>query len=104
MEKPSEKAGGGQSEGSRAVRAVDGLTLDLEFGEIFVLLGQNGAGKTTLIQLLTGTLEADAGIVTCFGGQHLIDKGEMAGSLSSDEKKKRREEVQDIRRQMGVCP
>ena len=56
------------------IRAVDNLSLELNTGEIFVLLGQNGAGKTTLIQMLTGTLEADEGVVKCFGDKYLIDK------------------------------
>ncbi|RMG08212.1 MAG: ABC transporter ATP-binding protein, partial [Acidobacteria bacterium] len=36
----------------RAVRALDGLTLKVERGQIFGLLGANGAGKTTTIKLL----------------------------------------------------
>src|ERR1051326_6961713 len=36
----------------RKVRALDGLTLEVERGEIFGFLGANGAGKTTTIKLL----------------------------------------------------
>ncbi|HOO73736.1 MAG: ABC transporter ATP-binding protein [Thermotogae bacterium] len=35
-------------------KAVDGLTLSIEKGEFFALLGQNGAGKTTTIKILCG--------------------------------------------------
>jgi ABC-2 type transport system ATP-binding protein len=41
--------------------AVDGLTLDVEPGEVVALLGPNGAGKTTTIRLLNGILLPDAG-------------------------------------------
>lgn len=49
------------------VRAVDGVTLDLEPGRIYGLLGRNGAGKTTLMQLLTGQIFATKGAMTVFG-------------------------------------
>lgn len=41
--------------------AVDGLSLDIEEGEIFGLVGPDGAGKTTSIRLILGILEADSG-------------------------------------------
>jgi len=43
------------------VRALDGLTLDVEPGTIFGFLGPNGAGKTTTIRLLTGLSRPTAG-------------------------------------------
>src|SRR5512139_3082656 len=36
-----------------AVKAVDGLTLQVNEGEVFGFLGPNGAGKTTTVRLLT---------------------------------------------------
>ena len=47
--------------------AVDGLSLDVEPGEIVGLLGLNGAGKTTTIKMLTTLLEPDAGHATVDG-------------------------------------
>jgi ABC-2 type transport system ATP-binding protein len=41
--------------------AVDGLSFEVQRGEIFGLLGPNGAGKTTTINLLTGLLRRDGG-------------------------------------------
>jgi ABC-2 type transport system ATP-binding protein len=49
------------------VRAVDGVSLAVERGEIYALLGANGSGKSTLIRVLSTLLEADAGDVTVFG-------------------------------------
>lgn len=42
-------------------RAVDGVDLSVEAGQIHALVGLNGAGKTTLMRLLLGMLEPDAG-------------------------------------------
>lgn len=42
---------------------LDGLDLDLERGEFFVLLGPSGTGKTTLLRILAGLERADSGEV-----------------------------------------
>jgi ABC-2 type transport system ATP-binding protein len=44
-----------------SLRAVDGLTLSIQKGEIFGFLGPNGAGKTTSIRMLCGLLRPDSG-------------------------------------------
>jgi len=41
--------------------AVDRLSLDIEAGELFGLIGPDGAGKTTAIRLMLGILKADSG-------------------------------------------
>jgi ribose transport system ATP-binding protein len=50
------------------VRALDGVDLDVEAGEVHCLLGQNGAGKSTLIKVLAGAHRPDEGEIT-FAGQ-----------------------------------
>jgi len=50
-----------------AVRAVDGISLELEIGEITALLGPNGAGKTTTIDMILGLGRSDSGTVSVLG-------------------------------------
>ncbi|MEN9627222.1 MAG: hypothetical protein RJA10_448 [Pseudomonadota bacterium] len=49
------------------LRALDGVSFDIEPGEFFGLLGPNGAGKTTLISVLAGLTHATSGHVTVLG-------------------------------------
>ncbi len=49
------------------VRAVDGVDLQVESGELLVLLGQNGAGKSTTLRCLGGILRPDAGAIELDG-------------------------------------
>src|SRR5207237_9771748 len=49
------------------VRAVAGVDLHVERGEILVLLGQNGAGKSTTLRCLGGILRPDAGLIELDG-------------------------------------
>jgi ABC-2 type transport system ATP-binding protein len=50
-----------------AVRAVNGLDLEVRVGECFGLLGPNGAGKTTTVEILEGLLPATSGEVELLG-------------------------------------
>lgn len=47
--------------------AVKDINLDIQYGEVFGLLGANGAGKTTTIKMLCGLLPASSGRVTLAG-------------------------------------
>lgn len=49
------------------VKALDGVDLTIERGEIFALLGPNGAGKTTLIGSVCGMVRPTGGTIEAFG-------------------------------------
>src|SRR6266508_1048807 len=49
-------------------RALDGLDLTVNTGEVHGFLGPNGAGKTTTLRILLGLLRADAGTVRLLEG------------------------------------
>jgi ABC-2 type transport system ATP-binding protein len=57
------------------LNAVDGVSLEVQRGEIFSLLGPNGAGKTTTISMLSCLLHPDEGDAVILG--HSIRKDAM---------------------------
>ena len=64
-----------------AVTAVDGVTFDVQPGEMFGLIGPDGAGKTTTIRLLCGLLHADAGSVRVMGHDPVAQHAEVTHSV-----------------------
>jgi len=55
------------------VRALDGLDLVVEPGQVAGFLGPNGAGKSTTLRVLLGLLRADGGTVRLLGGDPWAD-------------------------------
>lgn len=60
----------GLSKSFGALRACDGIDLDVREGETHAVIGPNGAGKTTFISQLAGNLRPDAGSVR-FAGEDI---------------------------------
>ena len=58
---------GGLRKAYKDVVAVNGIDLDVHFGECFGLLGPNGAGKTTTIEICEGLTAPDSGDVEVLG-------------------------------------
>jgi len=50
-----------------SIRALDGVSLDVEPGQVVTLLGQNGAGKSTLMRILATIVTADEGTASVAG-------------------------------------
>ncbi|UCM91512.1 ABC transporter ATP-binding protein [Streptomyces marincola] len=65
-----------------ATRALDGLELTVEAGEVHGFLGPNGAGKTTAIRVLLGLLRSDSGTVELLGGDPWRDAVELHRRLA----------------------
>jgi branched-chain amino acid transport system ATP-binding protein len=53
------------------VKAVDGISFELEAGELLALIGPNGAGKSTTFNMVNGQLQADRGSIQ-FAGKELV--------------------------------
>ena len=62
--------------------ALRQVTVDLEPGRCYVLIGENGAGKSTLLRILAGLLRPTHGKVTVFGGQEPLDARARIGYMS----------------------
>lgn len=64
------------------VKALNGVNLEVERGEVHVLFGENGAGKSTLISILSGVLRPTAGEIRIDGGEvhfHSVHDAAQAG-------------------------
>jgi daunorubicin/doxorubicin transport system ATP-binding protein len=65
-----------------AVRAVDGIDLDVPRGMIFAVLGPNGAGKTTLMRMLATITAPDAGTASIMGHDLVADPHAVRGAIA----------------------
>jgi len=54
-----------------SLKAIDGISFDIDKGEFFGYLGPNGAGKTTTINVMTGLANPTSGTVKIFGNDVL---------------------------------
>lgn len=61
--------------------AVSHISLHIEAGDIYGLIGKNGAGKTTLMRLLLGLHEANEGSMHLFDGEDLSVARRRIGSI-----------------------
>jgi ABC-2 type transport system ATP-binding protein len=64
-----------------AIVAVDGISFDVEKGQVLGLLGPNGAGKTTAMRMLACFLKPDSGTATVCGHDILKNSVEVRRSL-----------------------
>ncbi len=55
--------------GQRTVKALDGVSFEVQAGELTVILGPSGSGKSTLLNILGGMDRADSGSALVFGNE-----------------------------------
>jgi len=72
-----------QEKADRYFTAVDGVSLQIEQGEIFGLLGPNGAGKTTTIRMLCTLLEPTSGTARVNGFDVIKQANQVRQSLGT---------------------
>jgi iron complex transport system ATP-binding protein len=66
--------------GGRAL--LDGISLDVQAGELVIVVGPNGAGKSTLIGAIFGWIAIDGGVIQCEGKRVAdLSGGERASRL-----------------------
>jgi ABC-2 type transport system ATP-binding protein len=64
-------------------RAVDGVSFDVQQGEIFGIVGPNGAGKTTIVESVEGLRRPDAGSIKVLGLDPIRDRYEITERLGA---------------------
>jgi len=62
--------------------ALRQVSVDLEAGKCYVLIGENGAGKSTLLRILAGLLRPTGGTIKVFGGEEPHDARARIGYMS----------------------
>ncbi len=78
------RTGGGLFTAKGLIKAVDGVSLTVEAGETFAIVGESGCGKSTLARLLMRLLEPTGGAVTFDGTDVTHAKGRDLAALRRD--------------------
>ena len=67
---------------AREIEVIRGVSLEIEPGEVFGILGENGAGKTTLIRMMSTQLVPDRGTITVAGHDVVRAQRQVRGVIN----------------------
>lgn len=101
------------SKQTRIVNALDGVNLDIDYGNVLGVVGANGAGKSTMMRVISGILPPTSGRVEVYGkvstllalgvgfnkqltGRENVILGGLASGLSRDEIESHFDEIADF--------
>ena len=107
------KALGRGGKQNRVINALDGVNLDIEYGQVLGIIGTNGAGKSSLMRVIAGILPPTQGRVEVFGsvstllalgvgfnpsmsGRDNVYLGGLAAGMSREEIDKNFDEIADF--------
>ena len=71
-------------DGDTRTYALRDVTLDLNRGQLALLMGPSGSGKSTLLAVLSGLLQPDSGQVLAFDGRQMVDVWKLKGKQRED--------------------
>jgi len=85
------------SPGGETVRAVDGISIEIDAGELVALYGPSGSGKSTLLMLVAALLSPDSGAV-------LVEGRDISHLSARDAARYRRLELGFVRQSLDLLP
>jgi len=85
------------SPGGETVRAVDGISIEIDAGELVALYGPSGSGKSTLLMLVAALLAPDSGAV-------LVQGRDISHLSARDAARYRRLELGFVRQSLDLLP
>jgi len=85
------------SPGGETVRAVDGISIEIDAGELVALYGPSGSGKSTLLMLIAALLSPDSGAV-------LVQGRDISHLSARDAARYRRLELGFVRQSLDLLP
>lgn len=83
------------------VKAVKDLSLSIDSGQVFGLLGSNGAGKTTTIRMMMGIIMPDSGSISLFGESRMDKMQHRIGYLPEERGLYRKMKVGEVLKFFG---
>ena len=76
-----------------SLKAVDGLSFEVQAGQVFGFLGQNGSGKSTTIRMLLSLIHPTSGSIQIFGDSIASNRNKVLEEIMLDKKCEDKDEL-----------